>query len=130
MKFQVLQKFKLKTSKGVLELYEGQTLEAMPEKVIRFVNSGKIKPIDEPKQQPELTFESVFKDAVGEINKNYTPGAIEYARQTHPERYENGIKAENRLNQLWDDGKDLEAFQKAASEWKLIQLEMIKLYKE
>ncbi|OHB51225.1 MAG: hypothetical protein A2099_05810 [Planctomycetes bacterium GWF2_39_10] len=45
MVFQVLRNFKLKTSKGVLELYEGQTLKAQPEKVIKFVESGKLQPL-------------------------------------------------------------------------------------
>lgn len=45
MVFQVLRNFKLKTSKGVFELYEGQTLKAQPEKVIKFVESGKLQPL-------------------------------------------------------------------------------------
>ncbi len=45
MVFQVLKNFKLKTSKGVLGLYEGQILKAQPEKVIKFVESGKLQPL-------------------------------------------------------------------------------------
>lgn len=60
VKFQVLQNFKLKTSRGILELYEGQTLEVIPEKVIRFVNTGKIKPIDKPEPQKPIAIEKVI----------------------------------------------------------------------
>ena len=45
MKFEVLQDFKLKTEKGVIELHKGQTIEVQPEKVTKLVEAGKIKPL-------------------------------------------------------------------------------------
>lgn len=101
---------------------------------IRNNKTGVIKyleKLNKSKPQPESTpeqFESTFNNAVGEINRNYRPGTLDFIRQKYPERWTRSLEVENRLNHLWDDGKGLEAFEKAVDEWRGIQLELIKLF--
>ena len=122
----------IETPKSVKELRKGQVIR-LPEKSARLlIGKGKLE-LYEPGLQLELTpeqLESVYKDAVGEINRNYQPGTFNFIQQKYPERWNQSLEAENRLNQLWDDGKDLKAFQKAVSDWKEIELELIKLFRQ
>lgn len=74
------------------------------------------------------TFESIFKDTVHELNREYPQGLVDHIRQKHSGLWDQGVQAENRINWLWD--KDLEAFKKAVSDWREIELAMIRLFKE
>ena len=128
MTYLVISDVAVKTREGVKTLRKGQMVKIPEQSARLLIEKGKLE-LYEPEPQPEVTpeqFESTFLNAVDEISKNYMPGVIEYSRQTYPERYENGIEAENRLNLLWNN--DIESFRKAVAEWRGINLEMIKLF--
>jgi hypothetical protein len=69
----------------------------------------------------------IFKKAVNEICKVYKEYTISYVSMTFPKTYEKGMHAENNINHLWDEGKDIKAFYKAVREWKNIQIKFIEL---
>ena len=53
MKFEVLENFKIKTGKGVIELRQGQTLEMDTVKASKLVETNKIKLIEtKPRYEP------------------------------------------------------------------------------
>lgn len=70
----------------------------------------------------------IFKEAVNEICKVYKEYAISYVSMIFPKTYEKGIHAENNINRLWDEGKDIKAFEEAVNEWQRTQMKCIKLF--
>lgn len=72
--------------------------------------------------------DDIFRNAANEISKAFTENAIHYTQKMFPKTYEKGITAENKINSLWDEGKDIKAFQEAVKEWQQIQIRVIKLF--
>ncbi|TLD40880.1 MAG: hypothetical protein JETT_2872 [Candidatus Jettenia ecosi] len=125
MTYKVLKSFQAKTGGKLIKFKEDQSISIPEEKARGLIEAGKIRP---PEATPKQ-FEDCFKDAVTELSKDYPQGLIDHIRQKHPERWERSIQAENRINRIWDDCKDLAAFQKAVSEWREIELGLVKLFK-
>lgn len=121
MKYKVLKTFKAKVNGEIIEFKEGQEITIPGEKAVRLIEMGKIEVAEE-------TFESIFKDTVHELNREYPQGLVDHIRQKHSGLWNQSVQAENRINWLWD--KDLEAFKKAVSDWREIELAMIRLFKE
>jgi hypothetical protein len=53
MSYVVVMSFTVKTKQGDLTLSLGQVITLAEEKAVKLIVAGKIKPIEEPKQQPE-----------------------------------------------------------------------------
>lgn len=124
MTYKVLKPFQAKSGEKLVEFKEGQIIKP-PEQLEKVLTeTGKIKSLEVTPNQ----FESIFKDTADELNKNHSQGLVAHTRQKYPGRWQQSIEAENRINGIWDTGKDLEAFQKAVSEWREIELELIKLF--
>lgn len=113
----------IKRKNGIIELKKDQTVKLSEKIAQKLIETGKIKTLT-----PE-DFEPFFLDAVHELNKYYPQGLVDHICQKYPKRWQRSIQAEERLNQLWDEGKDVGSFKKAVNEWKEIYKELIKLFK-
>lgn len=71
--------------------------------------------------------DDIFRNAVNEISRAFTVNAIHYTQKMFPKTYEKGITAENKINSLWDEGRDIKAFYEAVREWQGIQMKFIEL---
>lgn len=60
-------------------------------------------------------------DAVHEISKVYQSPTVEVFPMTH----EKAVAIENKINTLWDEGKDVTGFQEAVKEWQGIYMQFI-----
>ena len=67
--------------------------------------------------------EAIFMDAVHEISKVYQSPTVEVFPMTH----EKAVAIENKINTLWDEGKDVAGFQEAVKEWQGIYMQFIEL---
>lgn len=81
----------------------------------------------------EAIFQGLFDEARVEIEKVYLPGTMAHVREHHKELYENILKIETTLNELWlamREGRDtLEKFRGALTAWKEFHLRAIELYR-
>lgn len=75
-------------------------------------------------------FTEIFDSAVPEISQNYSDGSIEFIEKNHPDKWGKSINIENSINGLWDEGIDLDTFKKAVNEWKIVWLEMVRLFRK
>ena len=121
MTYKVLKPFQVKARGKFIEFKEGQSISIPEEKAIKLIATGMVEPLEILEQ-----FNTVFQNAVSEINRNYQPGLINRISQKYPERWSQSIQAENKINQLWDN--NIEPFRKAVAEWREIELEMIRLF--
>lgn len=76
----------------------------------------------------QICFESAFKQAAEEINKKYISGTISYARENHPDLWQQIIEAEDRSSDAWLAGVE-EGFQKALEEWRTLILQGIDIFR-
>ena len=121
MTYKVLKPFQVKAGGRFIEFKEGQSISIPEEKATKLIATGMVKPLETLEQ-----FNTVFQNAVSEINRNYQPGVINHISQKYPERWNQSLRAENKINQLWNN--DIESFRKAVAEWREIELEMIRLF--
>lgn len=73
------------------------------------------------------TMENIFNNAVNELSKIFQINAIHNAREMFPKLYEESITAENKINSLWNEGRDIKAFSEAVKEWQTIHMKFIEL---
>ena len=71
--------------------------------------------------------DDIFENAVNEISKAYIENTFNYTQKVFPRMYEKAIDIEDKINHLWDEGKDLKTFQGAVREWQEIQMKFIKV---
>lgn len=73
MNFEVMENLTLKTSSGDIKLCKGQTIRIQPEKVVRLVESGKLRPVAE---EPQFVgYELAERMAI--MGENCEPGQTE-----------------------------------------------------
>ncbi|MBF8277790.1 MAG: hypothetical protein HW390_2863 [Candidatus Brocadiaceae bacterium] len=119
MTYKILTLFTVKTKQGDLTLNPGQVITLVEEKAKKLIQEGKIKLVEQ--------YEDYFKDTVEKVSQIYQAGTIDYVRRNHPERFQESLHIETRLNNFWD--KDFQEFKKAAVDgWRDIELELIKLF--
>lgn len=71
---------------------------------------------------------TIFMDAVHEISKVYQSPTIGYTVKISPMTCEKAVTIENKINTLWDEGKDITGFQEAVKEWQDLYMKFIKLF--
>lgn len=79
--------------------------------------------------QNTCRMDEIFKQAVGEISGAFMVNAINFTQKMFSETYKKGIAAEDKINRLWDEGKDIKAFSEAVKEWQELHKGFIKLLK-
>ena len=67
-------------------------------------------------------------DAVHEISKVYQSPPLGYTVKISPMTCEKAVTIENKINALWDEGKDITGFQEAVKEWQDLHMKFIKLF--
>ncbi len=72
--------------------------------------------------------EAIFKDKVDEIAQVYQEDTFSYIMIVFPRMYDKAQELEQRMNVVWDEGKDHKTFQKAVNEWGEIHRKCIKMY--
>ena len=118
MIYKILTLFTVKTKQGDLTLNPGQTITLAEEKANKLITEGKIKVVEQ--------FEDYFKDTVDKVSQIYQAGTLDYIRQKYPERFQESLQIENRLNTFWD--KDFQEFKKSVDDWREVELAIIKLF--
>ena len=117
---------------GVINVFHAGSLINLPEKSAQlFIQQGKLVPVQEKPQVVvinESEYENYFQAAVGRINHHYQAGTIDYIRRKYPGRFQESLQIENRLNNFWD--KDFQEFKKGVDDWREVELELIKLFKQ
>ncbi|MBI5307215.1 MAG: hypothetical protein HZB37_02455 [Planctomycetes bacterium] len=93
-----------------------------------FMQQGKIVPVQEKPQvaNNELNYETYFQATTQRIAQDYKAGTSDYIRQKYPERFQESLQLESRLNDFWD--KDFQEFKKAVDAWQTIEIELMKLF--
>ncbi|GAB62736.1 MAG: hypothetical protein DWB56_04095 [Candidatus Jettenia sp.] len=93
--------------------------------------------INEVKQNKDMVIEylrnisqmdEIFQQAVNKINEGYPDLTIRYISKTFPKLYKKALIDEDKINTLWNEGKDVKAFEKAVNEWRKTQMKFIKLF--
>ena len=74
MQYQVTEAIRLLTPKGFLDLYPGQTVLLQPERALRLVEVGKLKPL-EPETADIEKYCKLCSGAIERINNAYYPRA-------------------------------------------------------
>ncbi|MDN3512521.1 MAG: hypothetical protein NG784_14630 [Candidatus Jettenia sp.] len=72
--------------------------------------------------------DEIFQQAVNKITEVYPGLAICYISKTFPKLYKKALIDEDKINILWDEGKDVRAFEEAVNEWQRTQMECMKLF--
>lgn len=72
--------------------------------------------------------ETIFMDAVYEISRVYQSPTLGYIVKISPMTCEKAVAIENKINTLWDEGKDITGFQEAVKEWQDLHMKFIKLF--
>jgi hypothetical protein len=72
--------------------------------------------------------EAIFKDKADEIAQVYRADTFSYIMIVFPRMHDKAQELEQRMNMIWDEGKDLKTFQEAVNEWGEIQRKCIKVY--
>ncbi len=119
LRYEVIEDFSAKTPEGTKEIKKGQIVKLSEQSASQLIEAGKIMPMDK--------FECYFMDTTKKINQNYPSGVLDYARGKHPERFQESLRLEDRINSFW--GNDFTEFQKTCNDWWYIHLEFLKLFK-
>ena len=117
--------------KGIIKVVTVGSVINLPEKSAQlFIQQGKLVPVQEKPQviNNESEYENYFQVAVERINNHYQAGTIDYIRQKYPGRFQESLQIENRLNSFWY--KDFQEFKKGVDDWREVELELIKLFKQ
>lgn len=72
--------------------------------------------------------EAIFKDKVDEIAQVYRADTFSYIMIVFPRMYNKAQELEQRMNKIWDEGKDIKAFQEIVNQWEEMNKRCIKLY--
>ncbi|BBO18497.1 conserved hypothetical protein [Candidatus Brocadia pituitae] len=72
--------------------------------------------------------EAIFKDTVSEIAQVYREDTFSYIMLVFPRMYDKTQELEQRMNKMWDEGKDIKAFQEIVKQWEEMNKRCIKLY--
>jgi len=71
---------------------------------------------------------TIFMDAAYEISRVYQSPTPGYTVKISPMTCEKAVTIENKINTLWDEGKDVTGFQEAVKEWQDLHMKFIKLF--
>lgn len=72
--------------------------------------------------------EVIFKDKVNEIAQLYRKDTFSYIMIVFPRMHDKAQELEQRMNMVWDEGKDHKTFQEVVNEWGEIHRKCIKVY--
>lgn len=71
---------------------------------------------------------AIFKDKVDEIAQVYREDTFSYIMIVFPRMYNKAQELEQRMNKVWEEGKDIKAFQEIVNQWEEMNKRCIKLY--
>ncbi len=94
--------------------------------IINEIKGNKAIVIEYLKTMNEM--EAIFKDKVNEIVQLYREDTFSYIMIVFPRMYNKAQELEQRMNKIWDEGKDTKTFQEAVNEWGEIHKKCIKVY--
>lgn len=134
MKYNVLEKIRLKTSKGGLELLPGQ-VATLPNKIAgKLLNEGRITPCNEILDRiSDEVLQDLFLETMNRINDVYTSGTIRYIEEHHKDLNSEIDRADENINEIWrkcnNGGASIESFKGALDSYQTLYLEAIELFK-
>jgi len=129
MHYEALKNFKLNTPSGLLEISPGQNVLLQPERALKLVTEGKIKPVG-----PESNIEdycSQCSEALERINTDYYPrayGWISWTKGINPKLWEEIEEAERNLESPIDRRISLNEFATLVDHWETLYRRAIELY--
>lgn len=129
MKYEVLETFKIKTSRGEMELKPGQIIILSPQKASLLLNRNKIK-LKIENTTDDL--KDLFMETVQNINKRYISGTIGYIKKYHPDLYNRTHETQDKIDEIWKacprGEASIEEFQEALNNWYHLNLQGIEIY--
>jgi hypothetical protein len=75
-------------------------------------------------------FEGIYRSALHDIDQQYLPGTIAYARRFLPGLWEEILEAEKRISEIWTAGSDFEDFKKAVGTWRMLMTKASGAFRE
>ena len=130
MRYEVIETLKLNTPSGLLEISPGQTVLLQPERALRLVEVGKLKPL-EPETADIDEYCALCSEAVRHIDADYYPrayGWISWLKNHKPPLWKEIEEAERNLEPPIDKGITLEQFSTLINCWAGLCTEAIKKY--
>ena len=130
MQYQVTEAIRLLTPKGFLDLYPGQTVLLQPERALRLVEVGKLKPL-EPETADIDEYCALCSEAVRHIDADYYPrayGWISWLKNNKPHLWREIENAEKELESPIARQITLEQFSTLINCWEALCTEAIKKY--
>lgn len=121
MQYEAIETIRLKTRTGPLELFPGQRILLEPERALRLVEVGKLKPVE-----PEPNIEdycALCSQAIERIHNDYYPqafGWMEWVKEHKPELWEQIEEAEQKLGSPIEQGITLEQFTDFLGRWETL----------
>ncbi len=67
-----------------------------------------------------LDSEGIYQEALHDIDQQYLPGTIAYAKRFLPGLWAEILEAEKRISEIWAAGSDFEDFKKAVGTWRML----------
>jgi hypothetical protein len=127
MHYEALKNFRLNTPSGLLEICPGQNVLLQPERALRLVKVGKLKPI-EPEKVGIEEYCKLCSQAIERINNEYYPqalGWIDWTKEHDPKLWEKIEEAEEKLDAPLDRGISLEQYSHLVDQWEALYLKAI-----
>ncbi len=133
MKYNVLEKIKLKTSKSSLELLPGQ-IAILPDKIAgRLLDEGKIAANETPLGQiPDDVLQDLFLATMNKINDVYVAGTSKYIQEHCKDLDYEISKADSRINAVWNECNDgkagLDQFEAVLRSFELLNIKAVEVF--
>ena len=130
MQYEVAKAIRLLTPKGPLELCSGQVVLLQPERALRLVEVGKLKPL-EPETADIDEYCALCSEAVRHIDADYYPrayGWISWLKNHNPNLWKEIEEAERNLDSPIGRKITLEQFSTLINCWEALCTEAIKKY--
>lgn len=130
MRFQVAEKFRIRTPNGEIELNPGQVITLTEERARGLILNGRVVPL--LSEDPPKVFRGCFEKADSEVETVHLLGTIQMIREDFPELWTEIEEAEDKINILWlqarEGAGDMETFREAVKKWKVLHLRAIKFF--
>lgn len=129
MHYEALKNFKLNTPSGLLEISHGQNVLLEPERALRLIDVGKLKPL-EPEKTDIEDYCKLCSQAIERINTDYYPRAYGWIfwLKEQTRLWEEIEVAEKDLESPIDRGISLEQFSNLVSHWESLLRQAIESY--
>ena len=130
MHYEALKNFKLNTPSGLLEISPGQNILLEPERALRLVEMGKLKPL-EPEKADIEEYSKLCSQALERINNIYYPrsfGWIDWTKEHNPKLCEEIEEAERSLESPMDRRISLSEFARLVDHWEASCRQAIELF--